>query len=272
MEENLQLGRTVGRAGPWTVNRDFEVFPNLVKRRHARTANLSGGEQQATAIGRALVSIPDLLILDEVSLGLSPRVVDEVYASLAELWKSGTTTILVEQDLGRAMRVGTRAVCMLEGQIPPGPTDKSSKPRRDHRRLFRPRSRRRDKRGAPMMSQFVQAVLLDGYYALIACGLAFMFQVMRVINLAHGSLANPVGLRRLDVGRTCRSVAADRRRDRRAGYGAGRTRSATRSPRAQRARRRAAPDPHHVRPFDRPRQPALSAVRAGRPVAVALRG
>ena len=115
--ENLQLGATRGRAGDWTVDRVFEVFPNLVKRRHARASGLSGGEQQATAIGRALMSNPDLLFLDEVSLGLSPLVVDQVYASVEGVLASGTTIVIVEQDLSRAMRVASRAVCMLEGGI-----------------------------------------------------------------------------------------------------------------------------------------------------------
>lgn len=117
VEENLALGATVGRAGEWNMTRVFDTFPNLVKRRHARCGHLSGGEQQATAIGRALMSNPDVLILDEVSLGLSPLVVDQVYASLAGLMASGATILLVEQALSRAMQVASRALCMLEGEI-----------------------------------------------------------------------------------------------------------------------------------------------------------
>lgn len=117
VEENLQLGGLVKRGGDWSVDRIFSVFPNLVKRRHARTGTLSGGEQQATAIGRALMTNPDVIFFDEISLGLSPLVVDQVYASLAELLKSGVTVVLVEQDLKRAMAVAGRAICMLEGQV-----------------------------------------------------------------------------------------------------------------------------------------------------------
>jgi branched-chain amino acid transport system ATP-binding protein len=117
VEENLLLGRTSGRKGEWTVDRVFDAFPNLVPRRHAKTGHLSGGEQQATAIGRALMSNPDVLLLDEVSLGLSPLVVDRVYAQLQKLLTSGTTIILVEQDLGRAMSVASHVICMLEGRI-----------------------------------------------------------------------------------------------------------------------------------------------------------
>ncbi|MCX5496063.1 ABC transporter ATP-binding protein [Kaistia dalseonensis] len=117
VEENLILARSAGRKGPWTIDRVFEAFPNLVPRRKAKAGNLSGGEQQATAIGRALMTNPEILLLDEVSLGLSPLAVDRVYASLDTLIHGGTTIILVEQDLRRAMRVADRIVCMLEGKI-----------------------------------------------------------------------------------------------------------------------------------------------------------
>ncbi len=116
VEENLILGSIAGRTGDWTIERVFEAFPNLLKRRHAKAATLSGGEQQATAIGRALMSNPDILLLDEISLGLSPAAVDLVYASL-QVIKSGTTIVLVEQDLSRALNFATRIVCMLEGQF-----------------------------------------------------------------------------------------------------------------------------------------------------------
>ena len=117
VEENLLLGRMSRRPGDWTVERVLETFPNLAARRRARAGTLSGGEQQATAIGRALMSNPSMLLLDELSLGLSPIAVDRLYASLKSLMQSGTTILLVEQDLGRAMQVATRVVCMLEGRI-----------------------------------------------------------------------------------------------------------------------------------------------------------
>jgi branched-chain amino acid transport system ATP-binding protein len=116
VEENLLLGSIAGRNGDWTIAKVFEAFPNLLKRRHAKAGTLSGGEQQATAIGRALMSNPEILLLDEISLGLSPAAVDLVYASL-HIIKTGTTIILVEQDLSRAMSFATRIVCMLEGQF-----------------------------------------------------------------------------------------------------------------------------------------------------------
>lgn len=117
VEENLLLGRMSGRRGTWTVERVFETFPNLAARRQARAGTLSGGEQQATAIGRALMSNPSMLLLDELSLGLSPIAVDRLYESLRTLMQSGTTILLVEQDLSRAMQVASRVVCMLEGRV-----------------------------------------------------------------------------------------------------------------------------------------------------------
>ena len=117
VEENLLLGRFAGRAGNWTMERVVEAFPNLKPRLQAKAGTLSGGEQQATAIGRALMSNPSVLLLDEVSLGLSPLVVDQVYGSLEGLMAGGTTIILVEQDLTRAMAVAGRVFCMLEGRI-----------------------------------------------------------------------------------------------------------------------------------------------------------
>lgn len=114
--ENLKLGAMAGRPGDWSIDKIIEIFPNLKKRLDHKTGHLSGGEQQATAIGRALMSNPDILLLDEVSLGLSPLIVDRVYASLEGLIKSGTTIILVEQDLTRAMGVADRVICMLEGK------------------------------------------------------------------------------------------------------------------------------------------------------------
>lgn len=114
--ENLKLGAMADRKGEWSIDRVIDVFPNLKKRLDHKTGHLSGGEQQATAIGRALMSNPEILLLDEVSLGLSPLIVDRVYASLDGLMTSGTTIVLVEQDLSRAMAVADRIICMLEGK------------------------------------------------------------------------------------------------------------------------------------------------------------
>jgi branched-chain amino acid transport system ATP-binding protein len=117
VEENLLVARASRRPGPWTVEKVLEAFPILAPLRRARAASLSGGEQQATAIGRALMTNPRLLLLDEVSLGLAPIAVDAVYRSLEGLLASGATLVLVEQDLARAMRAAERLCCMLEGRI-----------------------------------------------------------------------------------------------------------------------------------------------------------
>lgn len=117
VEENLQLARAGRRQGDWTLDRVLETFPMLKARRKARCGTLSGGEQQAAAIGRALMTNPRVLLLDEVSLGLSPLAVDLVYKSVGSLIASGATIVLVEQDLKRALKVANRVMCMLEGRI-----------------------------------------------------------------------------------------------------------------------------------------------------------
>ena len=116
VEENLKVAAGK-RPGPWNVRSVLEVFPLLEPRLHLVAANLSGGEQQAVAIGRALMSNPRLLLLDEVSLGLAPVVVDSVYRSLAGIIAEGATVVLVEQDLTRALTVADQVVCMLEGRV-----------------------------------------------------------------------------------------------------------------------------------------------------------
>jgi branched-chain amino acid transport system ATP-binding protein len=117
VEENLRVARANGRPGAWSVERVLEVFPMLRARFKAKAGSLSGGEQQATAIGRALVANPRVLLLDEVSLGLAPVAVERVYQCLEAVIAGGATVVLVEQDLARALRVATRVACMLEGSV-----------------------------------------------------------------------------------------------------------------------------------------------------------
>jgi branched-chain amino acid transport system ATP-binding protein len=117
VEENLRMGAATRRPGRWNVESVLEAFPLLGPLRRRRAGNLSGGEQQATAIGRALMSNPVVLLLDEVSLGLGPIAVDAVYESLATVVAEGTTALLVEQDLERALGFANRVVCMLEGRV-----------------------------------------------------------------------------------------------------------------------------------------------------------
>jgi branched-chain amino acid transport system ATP-binding protein len=113
--ENLLVGKAYARPGSWTPDRVYELFSWMRERRNQKAAQLSGGEQQAVAIGRALVANPRLLLLDELSLGLAPVVVRRIYALLPELLASGITVLLVEQDVSQALRVATRVHCLLEG-------------------------------------------------------------------------------------------------------------------------------------------------------------
>jgi branched-chain amino acid transport system ATP-binding protein len=117
VEENLRVAAVRGRPGRWDVETVLEAFPLLPPLRRRLAGTLSGGEQQAAAIARALMSNPGLLLLDEVSLGLAPRAVDDVYRSLGTVIEGGTTVLLVEQDLGRALAVASRVICMLEGRV-----------------------------------------------------------------------------------------------------------------------------------------------------------
>ena len=117
VEENLRVAAAARRTGHWNVERVLQAFPMLEQLRHKRAASLSGGQQQATAIGRALMTNPRLLLLDEVSLGLAPVAVDGVYDSIGKLIEEGATVVIVEQDLNRVMAVADRVACMLEGRI-----------------------------------------------------------------------------------------------------------------------------------------------------------
>jgi branched-chain amino acid transport system ATP-binding protein len=117
VEENLLVAASHRRSGRWNLETVLDAFPILKPLRRRAAANLSGGEQQAVAIGRALISNPRLLLLDEVSLGLAPVAVEGVYRSLQTVLREGATVVLVEQDLARAMEVAGRVICMLEGRI-----------------------------------------------------------------------------------------------------------------------------------------------------------
>ncbi|WP_423065149.1 ABC transporter ATP-binding protein [Devosia sp. CN2-171] len=114
--ENLAIAGENGRKGEWTLATVFDALPQLKPIARVAAGGLSGGQRQAVAIGRALMSNPSLLLLDEVSLGLSPIAVEGLYASLGALKSSGTTMIVVEQDLDRATGFADRIVCMLEGR------------------------------------------------------------------------------------------------------------------------------------------------------------
>jgi branched-chain amino acid transport system ATP-binding protein len=116
VEENLLIGSSTHRKGPWTLARVYQAFPLVADRRDRVGLNLSGGEAQAVAIARALMSNPRLLLLDEVSLGLAPVAVEQIYAALPTITGEGTTVLLVEQDVNQALRAADRIQCLLEGR------------------------------------------------------------------------------------------------------------------------------------------------------------
>ena len=117
VEENLLIGGTSRRPGPWSLPRVFEMFPMLRERRHAPATALSGGQQQMVAIGRALMANPRLLLCDEISLGLAPAVVREIYARLPRITEDGTALVLVEQDIGQALAAAGQVICLQEGRV-----------------------------------------------------------------------------------------------------------------------------------------------------------
>jgi branched-chain amino acid transport system ATP-binding protein len=117
VEENLLMGAYLKRPGPWTLDAVYEIFPALQQRRNVSAIALSGGQQQMASIGRALMANPKLLLCDEISLGLAPVVIKEIYAQLERVTASGTTLIVVEQDIKQAMLVADRLYCLREGRI-----------------------------------------------------------------------------------------------------------------------------------------------------------
>ena len=117
VEENLLLGAHSGRTGAWTLARVYELFPMLADHRGRPATLLSGGQQQMTAIGRALMSNPRLLLCDELSLGLAPVVIRDIYARLSTITNEGMTLIVVEQDINRALNASARFYCFLEGRV-----------------------------------------------------------------------------------------------------------------------------------------------------------
>ncbi|MFN5101080.1 MAG: ABC transporter ATP-binding protein [Burkholderiaceae bacterium] len=117
VEENLQMGALSRRNGPWNLERVYGLFPILKEKRAHPSTSLSGGQQQMVAIGRALMSNPRVLLCDEISLGLAPVVIREIYAALPSLQRDGMTLLIVEQDVQLAMQVSSRVVCLQEGRV-----------------------------------------------------------------------------------------------------------------------------------------------------------
>ena len=117
VEENLLIGGQSRRPGPWTLDRIYEMFPVLAERRHLPAPALSGGQQQMAAIARALMSNPRLLLCDEISLGLAPIVVRDIYARLPAIVAEGLSLIVVEQDIAQALKAAAQVYCLQEGRI-----------------------------------------------------------------------------------------------------------------------------------------------------------
>ena len=117
VEENLLIGAHRRRAGAWTLERVYGLFPALRARRGVPGTALSGGEQQMAAIGRALMANPELLLLDELSLGLAPIVVRSLYDALPAIRAEGVSLVVVEQDINQALSVADRVYCFQEGRV-----------------------------------------------------------------------------------------------------------------------------------------------------------
>jgi branched-chain amino acid transport system ATP-binding protein len=117
VDENIVVGAHTARPGPWNRERVLDAFPLLHRILKRSSEGLSGGERQTLAIARALMSNPDLVLLDEVSLGLAPIVVKQVYEAIPAIKEQGTTVLIVEQDVNQALAVADRFYCLLEGRI-----------------------------------------------------------------------------------------------------------------------------------------------------------
>ena len=117
VEENLRIGAAGKRPGPWNLEEVYNLFPALLERRHHGGTELSGGQQQMVAIGRALMANPRLLLCDEISLGLAPKVIREIYAAVPLIRERGTSLVVIEQDIAQALKVADRVYCFQEGRV-----------------------------------------------------------------------------------------------------------------------------------------------------------
>ncbi|WP_146345727.1 ABC transporter ATP-binding protein [Falsiphaeobacter marinintestinus] len=117
VRENLMIGAQVGRSGPWDLQAVYKLFPILEERKDQASTSLSGGQQQMVAIGRALMANPDLILFDEISLGLAPIIIRDIYKALPGIIGTGMSAIIVEQDISKALSVSARVYCLQEGRV-----------------------------------------------------------------------------------------------------------------------------------------------------------
>ena len=117
VRENLMIGAQVGRKGPWDLNAVYKLFPILEERKDQQSTSLSGGQQQMVAIGRALMANPDLILFDEISLGLAPIIIRDIYDALPGIIGEGMSAVIVEQDITKALSVSSRVYCLQEGRV-----------------------------------------------------------------------------------------------------------------------------------------------------------
>ncbi len=137
VEENLHLGWEVGRKGEIGMDAVWQLFPMLKERRRQKAGSLSGGQQQMVALGRGLLANPRILLCDEISLGLAPKIVNDLYAIIPSIKARGIAIVIVEQDISRSLAVADRFYCLLEGRVSLDRATPGGQPRAGHAPLFR---------------------------------------------------------------------------------------------------------------------------------------